>query len=75
MTKTELKQSIKEALNEVLESNPEILEQAMLKTMEDIAFIKAINEGKKGDYIEFEKFMIDLNNRVNESQDNYGNKD
>ena len=65
MTKTELKQSIKEVLSEVLESNPEILEQAMLKALEDIALIKAIDEGNKGDYIEFDEFMADLNNRIN----------
>lgn len=74
MTKTELKQTVKEALLEVLESKPEILEQAMLKAFEDLAFVKAISEGDQNKYVNFDKFMNDLDKRVNEPLTSYGNK-
>lgn len=64
MTNTEIKDIVKEAITEVLESKPELLEKALLNAIEDIGLIKAMNEGEKGDYVNFDKFMNDLNSRV-----------
>lgn len=64
MTNTEIKDIVKEAITEVLESKPELLEKALLNAIEDIGLIKAMNEGEKGDYVNFDNFMNDLNSRV-----------
>ena len=51
MTKPEIKNLFKEAITEVLESRPDLIQNAVLNAVEDIAFIKAIEEGDKKDYV------------------------
>jgi len=64
------KSELKEAIIEVLEDNPEILEKAFVNTLEEIAMINAIEEGDRKNYIEFDKFMKYLNDKLKTAKSN-----
>jgi len=57
MTNPELKNLFKEAITEVLESRPDLIGNALLNAMEDIAFVKAIEEGDKKEYVSYDELM------------------
>ncbi len=68
MTKPEIKNLFKEALTEVLESRPDLIEYAVLNAVEDIAFIKAIEEGDKKDYVSYDERMKVMDKKINASR-------
>lgn len=47
LTREELKQALKEALAETLEERRELLHDVVLEVLEDIALVRAIEEGRK----------------------------
>ena len=65
MTNPEIKNLFKEALTEVLESRPDLIENAVLNAVEDISLIKAIEEGDKKDYVNYEKLMKVMDRKIN----------
>ncbi len=67
MTKPEIKNLFKEALTEVLESRPDLIEYAVLNAVEDIAFIKAIEEGDKKDYVSYDELMKVMDKKIDSS--------
>ncbi|MDZ4710982.1 MAG: hypothetical protein SGI89_01495 [bacterium] len=65
MTNPEIKNLFKEALTEVLESRPDLIENAVLNAVEDISLIKAIEEGDKKDYVNYDKLMKVMDRKIN----------
>lgn len=67
MTNPEIKNIVKEAITEVLESRPDLIKNAVMNALEDIAFIKAIEEGDKKDYVSYEELMKVMDKKINDS--------
>jgi len=67
MSKPKIKNLFKEALTEVLESRPDLIENAVLNAVEDIAFIKAIEEGDKKDYVSYDELMNVMDKKIDSS--------
>ncbi len=63
------KSELKEALIEILEDNPEIIGRAFANAFEDIGLANAIKDGDKKNFIEFDKFMEYLNERVDKNNE------
>lgn len=57
----ELKKIIREAFEDVLTDRSDLIEDAVIEAIEDIGMGRAIEEGKKGDYINKDEFMKKLN--------------
>jgi len=57
----ELKKIIREACEDVLTDRSDLIEDAVIEAIEDIGMGRAIEEGKKKDYIDKEEFMKKLN--------------
>lgn len=68
MTNPEIKSLFKEALTEVLESRPDLIQNAVFNAMEDIAFIKAIEEGDKKEYVSYDELMKVMNKKIVDSK-------
>ncbi len=68
MTNPETKNLFKEAITEVLESRPDLIENALINAMEDIAFVKAIEEGDKKDYVGYDDLMKVMDKKINDSE-------
>jgi len=68
MTNPELKNLFKEAITEVLESRPDLIENALLNAMEDIAFVRAIKEGDKKEYASYNELMRVMDKKINDSE-------
>ena len=68
MTNPEMKNLFKEAITEVLESRPDLIENAVLNAIEDIAFMKAIEEGDKKDYVSYDELMKVMDKKINSSE-------
>ncbi|MCY7363138.1 MAG: hypothetical protein LH629_13895 [Ignavibacteria bacterium] len=64
MTKPEIKNLFKEALIEVLDSKPELIQNAVMSAIEDIAFIKAIEEGDKKDFVNYDELMKVMDKKI-----------
>lgn len=68
MTNPEIKILFKEALTEILESRPDLIENAVLNAVEDIAFIKAIEEGDKKEYVSYDELMKVMDKKINTTE-------
>ena len=68
MTNPEMKNLFKEAITEVLESRPDLIENAVLNAIEDIVFMKAIEEGDKKDYVSYDELMKVMDKKINSSE-------
>lgn len=66
MTNPEIKNIVKEAITEVLESRPDLIKNAVMNALEDIAFIKAIEEGDKKDYVSYDELMKVMDKKIND---------
>ena len=60
-SRDELKKIIREAIEDVLSDRGDLIEDAVIEAIEDIGMGRAIEEGKKKDYIDKEEFMKKLN--------------
>jgi hypothetical protein len=68
MTNPEIKNLFKEAITEVLESRPDLIGNAVLNALEDIAFVKAIEEGDKKEYVSYDELMKVMDKKINDSE-------
>lgn len=68
LTSPEMKNIIKEAITEVLESRPDLIKNAVLKAMEDIALGKAIEEGDKKEYVSYDELMKVMDKKIKDSK-------
>ena len=68
MTNPEIKNLFKEAITEVLESRPDIIEKAVLNAMEDIALVKAIEEGDKKEYVNYDELMKVMDMKIKDAE-------
>ena len=68
MTNPEIKNIFKEAITEVLESRPDIIEKAVLNAMEDIALVKAIEEGDKKEYVNYDELMKVMDKKIKDAE-------
>jgi lipoate-protein ligase B len=60
----ELKKLLKETFLDVLTSRKDLIEDAVIETIEDIGLGRAIEEGRTGDYIDKKKFLEKLNKKI-----------
>jgi hypothetical protein len=59
-TEAQLKQLFKEAIGEILEEKKDLFRQAVLEAVEDIALVKAIEDGRKTKFVSREKVLQQL---------------
>lgn len=64
MTNPEIKNLFKEAIIEIFKSNPELLDNAVKNAIEDIAMIKAIEEGDKKEYVSYDELMKVMDKKI-----------
>lgn len=64
----EVKNIVKEAIAEIFKSKPELLENAVRDVLEDMALIKAIKEGDKKDYVNYDELMKVMDKKIKDSK-------
>ncbi len=60
----ELKKIIREVFEDVLSNRSDLIEDAVIEAIEDIGMGRAMEEGKKEEYVDNNEFMNRLNDRV-----------
>lgn len=65
MNKDELKKVIRVTIEDVLKERKELIEDAVVDAMEDIGLMRAMEEGKTGEYEDVAKFKKDLSTKIN----------
>ncbi len=64
MSRSELKKLMKETFIDVLTDRKDLIEDAVIEAMEDIALGLAMEEGRTGEHVDKTSFMRKLDNRV-----------
>jgi len=64
MSPNELKKLMKETFIDVLTDRKDLIENAVIEAMEDIGLGVAMEEGRRGEYVDKTTFMKKLDNRV-----------
>ena len=64
MSRSEIKKLMKEAFIDVLTDRKDLIEDAVLEAIEDIGLGVAMEEGRTGEYVDQERFLKKLDNRV-----------
>ena len=63
-SRDELKKIIREAIEDVLSDRGDLIEDAVIEAIEDIGLGRAMEEAKRGDYADTDRFMSKLNARI-----------
>lgn len=64
MSRSEIKKLMREAFIDVLTDRKDLIEDAVLEAIEDIGLGVAMEEGRTGEYVDQERFLKKLDNRV-----------
>ena len=64
MSRNEIKKLMREAFIDVLTDRKDLIEDAVIEAIEDIGLGVAMEEGRTGEYVDQERFLKKLDNRV-----------
>jgi hypothetical protein len=64
MSRSEIKKLMREVFIDVLTDRKDLIEVAVLEAIEDIGLGVAMEEGRTGEYVDQERFLKKLDNRV-----------
>ncbi len=64
MSANELKKLIRETFIDVLTERKDLIEDAVIEAIEDIGLGVAMEEGRTGEYIDNQKFIKKLDNKI-----------
>lgn len=61
----ELKKIMRETFIDVLTNRRDLIEDAVLEAIEDIGLVKAMEVGRRGEYVDAKKFIKNLDAKAN----------
>jgi lipoate-protein ligase B len=64
MSRSEIKKLMREAFIDVLTDRRDLIEDAVIEAIEDVGLGVAMEEGRTGEYVDKERFLKKLDNRV-----------
>ena len=64
MSRSEIKKLMREAFIDVLTDRKDLIEDAVVEAIEDIGLGVAMEEGRTGEYVDPERFLKKLDNRL-----------
>jgi lipoate-protein ligase B len=64
MSRNELRRLMRETFIDVLTDRKDLIEDAVIEAIEDIGLGVAMEEGRTGEYVDEDEFMIKLDNRI-----------
>jgi len=64
MSRSEIKKLMREAFIDVLTDRKDLIEDAVVEAIEDIGLGVAMEEGRTGEYVDRERFLKKLDNRL-----------
>jgi hypothetical protein len=64
MSRSEIKKLMREAFIDVLTDRKDLIEDAVVEAIEDIGLGVAMEEGRTGEYVDQERFLKKLDNRL-----------
>ena len=64
MSRSEIKKLMREAFIDVLTDRKDLIEDAVIEAIEDIGLGVAMEEGRTGEYVDRERFLKKLDNRL-----------
>ena len=68
MSRSEIKKLMREAFIDVLTDRKDLIEDAVIEAIEDIGLGVAMEEGRTGEYVDQERFLKKLDNKVKGSK-------
>jgi len=68
MSRNEIKKLMREAFIDVLTDRKDLIEDAVIEAIEDIGLGVAMEEGRTGEYVDQERFLKKLDNKVKGSK-------
>jgi lipoate-protein ligase B len=68
MSRNELKRLMKETFIDVLTDRKDLIEDAVIEAIEDIGLGAAMEEGRTGEYVDKNEFMVKLDNKIKGSK-------